>query len=605
MAQPIPDEKNLKSEALKADLFISITRRDPAGVKSALARGAGVNERNWLAFTPLMWAAGRGNREVVDLLLSKGAIINDSSIYGAALTFAAGTKNEDIALSLLGRGAQPNPSRIDGINPLMLAAGTGQQKLLARLLKLKVDPNIKDSDGDTGLIWAARLGQSETTRALLAAGAGVDAADSHGMTALMLAAMNGHRGIVDTLIGHKAAVNARDKSGATALLLASRYCGDGGVIRSLLKHGANPSSTDGFGKTALALAVARGYQEAANELRQAGAQAGGAILASDSRMDPHKAVENSISAIQAGMKVFGSRTPCSSCHHQGLGLMTVGLAAKRGFATDRQLVGSYLQKLGAEGMQAGPAVHRALKDPDMAKSIQATDIGDNSIGGAYILGGLLSSGIPPNPGLGDAALFLARGQAEDGHWGFGLTREPIQSSQFTTTALVLRVMRTYAPIKSEQVIRSYEMAKQWLLTTPAPTAEDKASRILALKFAGATKAEMEKPIAELVAAQRPDGGWARYPAISDAYASGLALYSLRVGAGTPASDPAIQRGVAFLLRTQDEDGTWYVNKRAFPANTYFDAGFPHGQSQFISFGATCWATMALIECDGSSQTASR
>jgi hypothetical protein len=38
-----------------------------------------------------------------------------------------------------------------------------------------------------------------------------------------------------------------------------------------------------------------------------------------------------------------------------------------------------------------------------------------------------------------------------------------------------------------------------------------------------------------------------------------------------------------------------VNKRAFPANNYFDAGFPHGESQYASFNGTCWATMALLE----------
>ena len=50
----------------------------------------------------------------------------------------------------------------------------------------------------------------------------------------------------------------------------------------------------------------------------------------------------------------------------------------------------------------------------------------------------------------------------------------------------------------------------------------------------------------------------------------------------------------FLLRTQEEDGSWFVNKRAMPINNYFDAAFPHGQSQYASFNATCWATMALL-----------
>jgi hypothetical protein len=52
--------------------------------------------------------------------------------------------------------------------------------------------------------------------------------------------------------------------------------------------------------------------------------------------------------------------------------------------------------------------------------------------------------------------------------------------------------------------------------------------------------------------------------------------------------------VNYLLDTQQEDGSWFVNKRAIPANNYFETGFPHGESQFISYGATCWSTMALM-----------
>src|SRR5262245_6138126 len=56
-AQAPPDEKTQKAMLHKAELFIAITNRDAAGAKAALARGADPNSRNWLDFTPLMWAA--------------------------------------------------------------------------------------------------------------------------------------------------------------------------------------------------------------------------------------------------------------------------------------------------------------------------------------------------------------------------------------------------------------------------------------------------------------------------------------------------------------------------------------------------------------------
>ena len=60
-----------------------------------------------------------------------------------------------------------------------------------------------------------------------------------------------------------------------------------------------------------------------------------------------------------------------------------------------------------------------------------------------------------------------------------------------------------------------------------------------------------------------------------------------------------------MLRTQDEDGSWFVNKRAIPANNYFNAGFPHGESQYASFNGTCWATMALLQATEAGRSANR
>ena len=59
------------------------------------------------------------------------------------------------------------------------------------------------------------------------------------------------------------------------------------------------------------------------------------------------------------------------------------------------------------------------------------------------------------------------------------------------------------------------------------------------------------------------------------------------------SDAAYQRGVQFLLKTQQEDGSWYVKTRALALQPWFDAGFPHGHDQWISAAGTNWAAMAL------------
>jgi hypothetical protein len=70
------------------------------------------------------------------------------------------------------------------------------------------------------------------------------------------------------------------------------------------------------------------------------------------------------------------------------------------------------------------------------------------------------------------------------------------------------------------------------------------------------------------------------------------LYTMRE-LGVPAADAALQRGAAFLRRTQRDDGSWYVKSRAMKIQPYFESGFPHGHDQWISHAATSWATMGL------------
>src|ERR1051326_5279637 len=135
LAQGPPDPKALKADLLKADLFIAVTKHNLAGVKTALSKGADPNSRNWLEFTPLMWAAMRGDRNIIDELEAHKAQVNATSIYGSALSFALTGRRSEIANYLLDKGCDPNVSRIDGLNPLMIAALNGDTAIVSRLLK--------------------------------------------------------------------------------------------------------------------------------------------------------------------------------------------------------------------------------------------------------------------------------------------------------------------------------------------------------------------------------------------------------------------------------------------------------------------------------------
>ena len=64
-------------------------------------------------------------------------------------------------------------------------------------------------------------------------------------------------------------------------------------------------------------------------------------------------------------------------------------------------------------------------------------------------------------------------------------------------------------------------------------------------------------------------------------------------AGVPTFDAVYRRGVEWLLKHQQENGSWYVQTRALAFQPWSDSGFPHEYDQFISSAGTNWAAMAL------------
>lgn len=117
-----------------------------------------------------------------------------------------------------------------------------------------------------------------------------------------------------------------------------------------------------------------------------------------------------------------------------------------------------------------------------------------------------------------------------------------------------------------------------------------------LASAGASAAERAPIVKALKAAQNQDGSWSQRPGMTgDAYATGETLYALHVSGNVPTGDPAYQKGVRWLLRNQLADGSWFVPTRAIPVQPHtFESGFPHGWNQFVSDGASSWASMALL-----------
>ncbi len=118
-------------------------------------------------------------------------------------------------------------------------------------------------------------------------------------------------------------------------------------------------------------------------------------------------------------------------------------------------------------------------------------------------------------------------------------------------------------------------------------------RIAGLGWSKATRAELDAAASQWIAQQRQDGGWAQLEHLDpDAYATGITLFAL-YEAGIATTHAAYKKGIAWLLRNQYEDGSWFVKTRAFPVQPQFESGYPFGYNQWISAAGASWSSMAM------------
>lgn len=575
---------------LCGELFSAIGHMDAKGVDALLAQGADPNSRNGLGFAPLYLAAASHQSNVVDALLKAGAKPDAESTYGTPLTFACFTGNVPDAMRFLALGANPDFVRTDGMTPLFMATNVGCTPIVQALIEKKVKINNQDDGGCTALALAARKGFTETGKVLIAAGAKVDLADVEGETPLMQAAKNGSAEFVTLLLQNGAEVNAKDNAKMTALMLAAKYTDNADVVKALVAGKADVDVKDSQGRTAAQIAAARGHEKVAAALT------GEAAKPATPSRTALEAVNLSLNQIAVATKAFAEGATCVSCHQEGLGRMATGEAMASGLKFDPEAQKIENQRINGMINALQPLHEAALHSPEAAKQLPLVEINEVTTMYGWILGGTIAQKDAPTPALRAMAMCLARQQAPDGCWTFALPRVPMQSSFFSFTAYAVQAMKAYgSPEDAAEVAKRTADARNWLLAAKPQDSEDRASRLLGLKWADARQEELAAAAADIVKDQQPDGGWSQVPGIaSDAYATGQALYALRVAGGMAASDPVYQRGARYLLLNQDEDGSWFVNKRAMPANNYFDSSFPHGESQYSSFNATCYAVLALL-----------
>jgi N-acyl-D-amino-acid deacylase len=442
---------------------------------------------------------------------------------------------------------------------------------IALLTSLVLPGQIPDFKPPTPLFGAVLSNNGDAVKKMLDQGADPNEGRFFGAPAILFAVIHSNRPMAQAMLERGADPKATDRNGSTALMWAvGSESPDMELIEELLKRGADPNVRNKLGETALTWATRRGNIALMERLKNAGASDADAV---------RQSVENAIALLQKSGPQFVKVSGCVSCHHQSLPQMAYAAARERGFHVDAAV--------SQQQVKAVVAMFKPVREQMEKGTINLPNPG---ISVSYSLLGLAAEGYAADELTTAMTMAIERTQVPDGSFAVLPGRPPLEVSTFTSTALSIRALQHYGKGPDEKIAR----ARQWLKKARPATQEDRTMRLFGLVWSNAGRESVQQAADDLLAQQRPDGGWAQLPSIeSDAYATGQALVALHEAKALTPSETAYQRGVAFLLRTQFADGSWVVRTRSSPFQPLKDSGFPHGRDQWISAAGTSWAAIAL------------
>ncbi len=297
------------------------------------------------------------------------------------------------------------------------------------------------------------------------------------------------------------------------------------------------------------------------------------------------AINKSLPLLQSSSHTFLLNAGgCHSCHGQGIGAVAFSLAKEKGFAIQDRIRNEALDSIHYNWTQRK---HYMAQNGDPAAIV---------ISGGYDLWAFAANKVSPDKTIELLAKNILQRQLKNGSWVAPNARPPIEYYSFSATAMAIKGIQAYLPaIFQKKIQQKVATAKAWLMETKPVANEEKIFQLLGLTWAKGDTNFIRQQAQQLIATQHNDGGWSQLELLpADAYATGQALYALYQSGQLITESPVYQNGIAFLLRTQNTDGSWKVQTRSFPSVPYVDSGFPHGDNQFISAAGTNWATMALL-----------
>jgi len=293
---------------------------------------------------------------------------------------------------------------------------------------------------------------------------------------------------------------------------------------------------------------------------------------------------------------------CSSCHQIPMALWSLNEAKKLGYAVDEKAVTELMEwvlaaddpgKIFPKAAPQDPKAKPEEQKPDDAKPEppKETFVNQTPLMLALAFEAGDAKDDPGREGLKKMLASVVKDQRPDGTWGVMYVWEPYGGKPDALTNLALLSLASpNAPDLGEPAKAAQAKGLAWLASAKADeTLQGSALKLLLWRRLGKPAAEQEPLVKQIVGWQNEDGGWAQNKELkSDSYSTGQALYSL-AEAGFPMNDPAIAKAQAFLVKSQQENGSWTMTSRP---------GGPGGKSAKnsapIGYAGTAWAVMGLM-----------
>ena len=598
-------------------LFQAIERADTGAVKRLLDKGAHADAVDADGVPAVMAATLYAGTDCLKLLLDHGANPNAAMANGATALMWAMPDLERARLLVAHRAEVNARSNNLGRTPLLIAAGMpASVPVLRFLLDHGADLRAKDRAGEHALGHAARSADVDVVRFLVERGFDVNEPGGGNTPPLARSVSRQYLPTIDFLLAKGGKIRKTDLRVAThwqdpklieqliaaggdvnaragtyqltpLIYAASSDQTHAGTLKLLLEKGADPNVADTDGERPLDWAMHRLDQAKIDLLKEHGATAGTTprdqtYPKPEGVSGARISVERSIALLlPAGPAVFAKRA-CISCHQQTMPALAAAIARQHGVPVNEEMAQRNLKQI------------RAFYKPIGDEVLQNNSPGGGEVGVGYAVMALAAEKYPLDRVTAGFTHLVAARQMPDGSWPEATSRPPLEYSNITRTAMSLRAMTLY-PVEGlrKELAEKLARSRSWLLAAHPQSAEEYAMRLMALAWTKASRSELETAVREWSLKQRPDGGWSQLPHLeSDAYATGVTLFAFHE-AGMPATAPAYERGVQFLLKNQYQDGSWFVKTRAFPVQPQMESGYPFGYNQWISAAGASWATAAI------------